>query len=47
MARQVDHAEVREAVARLCADFPGPYWRDLDARMAYPTEFVAALTRAG
>ncbi|WP_426169252.1 acyl-CoA dehydrogenase family protein [Sandarakinorhabdus sp. DWP1-3-1] len=47
MARQVDHAEVREAVARLCAEFPGPYWRDLDARMAYPTEFVAALTQAG
>ncbi len=47
MARQVDHANVREAVARLCADFPGPYWRDLDARMAYPTEFVAALTQAG
>ncbi len=47
MARQVDHAEVREAVARLCADFPGPYWRDLDARMAYPSEFVAALTQAG
>jgi acyl-CoA dehydrogenase len=47
MARNIDHQDVREAVARLCADFPGSYWRDLDARMAYPAEFVAALTRAG
>jgi hypothetical protein len=22
-----DFAEIRDAVARLCADFPGPYWR--------------------
>ncbi len=42
-----DHQEIRESVARLCADFPGRYWRDLDERMAYPSEFVAALTRAG
>jgi alkylation response protein AidB-like acyl-CoA dehydrogenase len=41
------HPEIREAVARLCAGFDGGYWRDLDARTAYPTEFVAALTEAG
>ncbi|HTT04649.1 MAG TPA: acyl-CoA dehydrogenase family protein [Steroidobacteraceae bacterium] len=41
------YTEVREAVARLCAGFPGPYWRELDRRMAYPTEFVQALTEAG
>lgn len=40
-------SEIREAVRRLCADFPGEYWRDLDARMAYPTAFVEALTKAG
>ncbi|HEX6956802.1 MAG TPA: acyl-CoA dehydrogenase family protein [Ferrovibrio sp.] len=39
--------EIREAVAKLCARFPGEYWRDLDRRMAYPTEFVKALTAAG
>ena len=39
--------EIREAVARLCARFPGEYWRDLDRRMAYPLEFVQALTEAG
>jgi acyl-CoA dehydrogenase len=41
------YAEIREAVAKLCARFPGDYWRDLDRRMAYPKEFVSALTEAG
>jgi acyl-CoA dehydrogenase len=40
-------SEIRSAVAKLCAGFPGSYWRDLDRRMAYPTEFVQALTKAG
>lgn len=39
--------EIREAVARLCAQFPGEYWRRLDRDMAYPQEFVDALTEAG
>jgi alkylation response protein AidB-like acyl-CoA dehydrogenase len=42
-----DHADIREAVAKLCAGFPGEYWRGLDREMAYPTEFVAALTESG
>ena len=42
-----DHAEIRDGVRRICADFPGAYWRDLDERSAYPTEFVRALTEAG
>ncbi len=42
-----DFAEIREAIRRICADFPGAYWRDLEAREAYPTEFVKALTAAG
>lgn len=42
-----EYAEIREGVARVCADFPGSYWRDLDARRAYPTEFVNALIAAG
>ena len=41
------HAEIREAVRRLCADFPGDYWRKLDQDRSYPTEFVNALTEAG
>ncbi|WP_314951813.1 acyl-CoA dehydrogenase family protein [Bradyrhizobium cosmicum] len=42
-----DHADIREAVAKLCAQFPGEYWRKLDREMAYPTAFVDALTQAG
>ncbi|WP_439498745.1 acyl-CoA dehydrogenase family protein [Bosea sp. (in: a-proteobacteria)] len=41
------HTEIRDAVARLCADFPGEYWRKLDREMAYPAEFVSALTESG
>jgi alkylation response protein AidB-like acyl-CoA dehydrogenase len=41
------HPEIRESVRRLCAGFPGEYWRKLDAERAYPTEFVQALTEAG
>src|SRR5215203_6308248 len=40
-------APIREAVRALCADFPGEYWRKVDRERAYPTEFVAALTKAG
>ena len=42
-----DWADIRAAVAKLCGDFPGDYWRAKDAARAYPTEFVAALTREG
>ncbi len=47
MQHPSDHAEIRDAVARLCAGFPGEYWRKLDREMAYPTAFVAALTESG
>ncbi len=47
MGYALDHAEIREGVARLCADFPGAYWRDCDRAQAYPKAFVAALTEAG
>ena len=39
--------EIREAVRRLCAQFPGAYWRALDRDRIYPTAFVTALTEAG
>jgi alkylation response protein AidB-like acyl-CoA dehydrogenase len=39
--------DLRRAVAKLCERFPGAYWRDLDARRAYPRAFVKALTEAG
>ena len=47
MQHPSDHAEIRDAIARLCAGFPGEYWRKLDREMAYPTEFVTALTESG
>ncbi len=40
-------ADIRDSVGALCADFPGEYWRRLDAEHAYPEEFVRALTEAG
>ena len=39
--------DIREAVVRLCARFPGPYWQALDRDRSYPIEFVQALTEAG
>ena len=33
-----DHVDIREAVAKLCAQFPGEYWRKLDREMAYPSD---------
>jgi acyl-CoA dehydrogenase len=47
LRRPDDHAEIREEVAKLCARFPGEYWRKLDTERAYPTEFVQALTESG
>ncbi|MBM3582869.1 MAG: acyl-CoA dehydrogenase [Alphaproteobacteria bacterium] len=41
------YEEIRAAVAKLCREFPGPYWRELDRERAYPEAFVAALTKAG
>ncbi|AYO86447.1 MULTISPECIES: acyl-CoA dehydrogenase family protein [Hyphomicrobiales] len=47
MQHASDHSEIRDAVAKLCSDFPGEYWRKHDREMAYPTEFVSALTESG
>src|SRR6266404_8563927 len=46
-AANEDLAQIRESVRALCGKFPGEYWRALDRERAYPTEFVAALTKAG
>ncbi|NNC71795.1 MAG: acyl-CoA/acyl-ACP dehydrogenase [Sphingomonadaceae bacterium] len=42
-----DYSDIREEVAKLCADFPGDYWRAKDKHRDYPGEFVDALTKAG
>src|SRR4051812_33359809 len=41
------HAELRDAVRSLCAQFPDEYHRRIDAERAYPEAFVNALTEAG
>ncbi len=41
------HQDIRDAVRRLCARFPGGYWQALDRERAYPAEFVKALTDEG
>jgi alkylation response protein AidB-like acyl-CoA dehydrogenase len=41
------YPEIREAVQRVCALYPGSYWQKLDRDRSYPTEFVAALTEHG
>jgi acyl-CoA dehydrogenase len=44
---RADLSVIRENVARLCARFPGAYWRELDGRREYPRAFVQALSEAG
>jgi acyl-CoA dehydrogenase len=45
--RDEDLQPILETVRRLCADFPGEYWRARDRERTYPKEFVQALTQAG
>ena len=47
MKYELDHPEIRDAVAKLCGDFPGEYWQRCDRDQVYPAEFVTALTEAG
>lgn len=50
MPLELDYPEIREEVAKLCANFPGEYWRDLEKQPpsgSYPTAFIEALTEAG
>ena len=45
-----DYPEIREQVRKLCEEFPGEYWRNLEKQPpsgSYPTAFIEALTAAG
>ncbi|WP_111735667.1 acyl-CoA dehydrogenase family protein [Roseovarius amoyensis] len=42
-----DYPELRTAIRRICADYPGSYWRDLEKEDAYPSKFVNELSRQG
>ena len=39
--------EIKLSVAKLCQEYPGEYWRNLDRYQKYPTGFVKALTESG
>ncbi len=41
------YQDIRDAVRQLCQQFPGAYFRALDAERAYPEAFVQALIDAG
>ena len=41
------HADIRRAVQKLCEDFPDSYWRDLDDKHEFPTEFYDAMAAGG
>ncbi len=43
----VSYADIQEEIAKLCAQFPGEYWRKLDGVRGYPTDFINALTEGG
>jgi acyl-CoA dehydrogenase len=47
MDLELDYPELRDAVRRVCADYPSTYWRDLERTQSYPTAFIQALTEAG
>ena len=41
------HQDIRDAVAQVCGQYPGEYWREKDREQHYPSDFVRALTEAG
>lgn len=47
LEQEQDFAEIRDAIRALCSKFPDQYFRDIDARRAYPEAFVDALIDAG
>jgi acyl-CoA dehydrogenase len=45
-----DHEDICDTVRKICAEFPGNYWReleDLPVGQRYPSDFVGALSEAG
>jgi len=47
LASREEQEAIREAIRKICAGFPGPYWRELDEAGEYPQAFVDALTQSG
>jgi acyl-CoA dehydrogenase len=41
------HEEIRQAVRKLCSDFPDEYWMEHDETKEFPWEFYDAVAKAG
>lgn len=46
-AADSDHAEIRQSIRRLCADFDDDYWLERDDTKTYPVEFHRAIADHG
>ena len=42
-----DHRDIRNGIAKLCAEFGSKYWQECDQGSNYPKDFVNALTKEG
>lgn len=47
MSIGTDYPELRDALRKLCAEFPPEYWRALDKEEGYPDAFVKAMSDGG
>lgn len=45
--KKEEHGLIRKSIQSLCEKFPESYWSELDAKKAYPEEFIQALTKDG
>ena len=43
----IDTKQIRESVATICQKYGGEYWRALDKKKEYPTDFVKEMTTSG
>ena len=43
----IDAKQIRESVATICQKYGEEYWRDLDKKKEYPTDFVKEMTTSG
>ena len=43
----IDTKQIRESVATICQKYGEEYWRDLDKKKEYPTDFVKEMTKSG
>ena len=43
----IDTKQIRESVATICHKYGEHYWRDLDKKKEYPTDFVKEMTTSG